>query len=152
MKKPTKRQKLDNEQYISIRKTWGPPPPTAPRKNCHSLEKLVEVNNKKLKLDENKTDLEDTTTSTRTEVEINISTDPTDGTDAPSPSLNGKNYTTPAKLENKYYVSTAPTEGMDAPSLSLDGKNYIASTKLENKPQLRWREIHHLYQARWQAL
>ena len=113
-KNPTKRQKLDNEQYISIRKTWGPPPPTAPKKNCHSLENLVEENNKKIKLD-------------------NISTDPTDGTDAPSPSLNGENYTTPAKLENIYYVSTAPTEGMGAPSPSLDGENYIAPTKLGNK-------------------
>ena len=30
---PPKRQKIEEGSYISIRKTWGPPPPCAPKKN-----------------------------------------------------------------------------------------------------------------------
>ena len=28
-----KKQKLENSRFISIRDTWGPPPPAAPKKN-----------------------------------------------------------------------------------------------------------------------
>ena len=48
---PSKRQKINEESYTSIRQTWGPPPPTAQKKN--SLDTIEEDNvRKKIKLDE----------------------------------------------------------------------------------------------------
>ena len=48
---PSKRQKLDENKYITIRKTWGPPPNSAPRKNTY--EKLENENkqNKKPRIE-----------------------------------------------------------------------------------------------------
>ena len=49
---PRKRQKLENNEYISIRKTWGPPTSSAPTKNKTDGQTEELTKNKKIRLGE----------------------------------------------------------------------------------------------------
>ena len=49
---PVKRQKISNEEYISVRKTWGQPPPSAPGKTKRKVTEIdehEEPNNNKIR-------------------------------------------------------------------------------------------------------
>ena len=48
--KPNKRQKIDTENYISVREVWGPPTSTAPKKKKIETEKIER--NKKIRIGE----------------------------------------------------------------------------------------------------